>query len=101
MQRIGRYLSIFLMNVCLVAPVALQAAPATQSTQRATEAKNDKRYYDNSHKDYHVWNDRENEAYRHWMDEKHQNYREFSKLKSKQQQDYWAWRHDHPENDRH
>ena len=45
-------------------------------------------------------NDREDGAYQRWSDERHnQTHRAFSKLKRKEQSEYWKWRHEHPDND--
>jgi len=57
----------------------------------------DKRYYDASHKDYHVWNAKEDAAYRHYLQEKKIAYHDWSKASRREQRDYWAWRHQHPD----
>jgi hypothetical protein len=68
--------------------------------QREEQREHQRRYYDRQHKDYHNWDRRENSAFSRWMDERHdQSHRAFSKLKSKQQREYWKWRHEHPDND--
>ena len=59
------------------------------------------RVYDSYHSDYHYWNDREDRAYRRYLSERHEEYRELSKRKAEEQRDYWNWRHEHPDNDRH
>jgi hypothetical protein len=38
-------------------------------------------------------------AYRKYLEEHHKKYHEFSKAKRKEQEDYWDWRHSHPEYD--
>jgi hypothetical protein len=102
MQRISHYLLLFLLGAALVAPVMLQAAaPAQYSRNLANpDERHEKRYYDHMHKDYHVWNDQENRAYRHWLEERREAYRDFGKLKRREQEEYWTWRHGHPEYDR-
>src|SRR5258705_66428 len=60
----------------------------------------ERRYYARGHKYYHVWNDRKDGTFHRWLDERHdQTHRTFSKLKSKEQSEYWKWRHEHPNND--
>ncbi len=103
MQRVHRYLSSILLGATLVAPMVVTASPNPQDTKaekREEQRKREQRYYDRDHKDYHVWNDREDGAYRRWAEEKHyQTDRAFSKLKRNEQSEYWKWRHEHPDND--
>jgi hypothetical protein len=53
-------------------------------------------YTDTAHGDKHEWNAKEDEAWKHYREEHHIKQEEFAKLKRKQQEDYWKWRHDHP-----
>jgi hypothetical protein len=53
------------------------------------------RYHDREHNDDHEWNDGEDRAYRRFLEEKHRTYREFRRLKEKERQEYWHWRHEH------
>ena len=59
---------------------------------------NEKRYYDRNGRDYHAWNSNEDRAYRAYLQEQHQDYRNFNKVKRAQQQQYFKWRHGHPDN---
>ena len=70
----------------LVAPVVVTAADHA-----------DKRYYDKNGHDYHTWNSNEDRAYRSYLGEQHQDYREFKTVKPAQQQQYFTWRHAHPD----
>jgi uncharacterized protein YecT (DUF1311 family) len=100
MQRIQRYLGSFLLGATLVAPMVLAAGPKPQEERREEAREHQQRYYDRDHKDYHVWDNRENGAYQRWQDERHdQSHRDFARLKRKQQSEYWRWRHEHPDND--
>jgi hypothetical protein len=54
------------------------------------------RYYDNAHRDYHVWGPAEREPYGRWEAENHRTHTDYKKLKSDDRQAYWNWRHDHP-----
>ena len=58
------------------------------------------RVYDAPHGDYHRWNSREDRAYRAYLAERHREYREFRTLNRAEQEEYWQWRHDHPDRDR-
>lgn len=57
------------------------------------------RYYDRSTHDWHEWNEREDRAYRQYMDERKHQYRDFQHAKKRDQDDYWKWRHAHPDRD--
>jgi len=57
--------------------------------------------YDEEHRDYHRWDDREDRAYREYLAERHEEYREFSKRSHDEQRDYWNWRHNHPDAGNH
>jgi hypothetical protein len=84
-------------------PVVATAAAASPALAVSTPAgvvpadDHTHRYYDRERKDYHEWNEQEEHAYRNWMKEQRREYRDFGKLNRKQQQEYWHWRHDHPE----
>jgi len=80
-------LSALVLSTTLIGPVIAQS-----------RAPQEKRYYDKSGKDYHTWNDNEDHAYRAYLTEQHQQYREFNKANKNQQQQYFAWRHQHPDN---
>ena len=41
----------------------------------------------------------EDRDYRQYLNDHHREYRDFSKLKGSEQQEYWNWRHSHPDND--
>jgi hypothetical protein len=44
-----------------------------------------------------VWDAKEDAAYRHYLEEKKIAYHEWSKASRREQRDYWAWRHQHPD----
>ena len=58
---------------------------------------NNRRYYDKSHKDYHQWNANEDKSYSVYLNENHITVHTFQKAKPAEQQQYWNWRHDHPD----
>jgi len=80
-------LSAFIVGAILFTPAAMSA-----------KDNHDKRYYDNTGRDYHTWNSQEDRAYRIYLGEQHQKYRQFQKEKPAQQQEYFKWRHEHPDN---
>jgi hypothetical protein len=57
----------------------------------------DRRYYHRDGHDYHVYNNQEDRAYRAYLGERHQTYREFHTVKRSQQNEYFRWRHQHPD----
>jgi type III secretory pathway component EscR len=87
------------MNRFLVlSALALGATVMGPVVARAADGKtNEKRYYDQKGKDYHTWNDNEDRAYRAYVTEQHQTYRSFNTVKRPQQQQYFLWRHQHPD----
>ena len=80
-------LSALVLSTTLIGPVIAQS-----------RAPQEKRYYDKNGKDYHTWNSNEDHAYRTYLTEQHRDYQDFNKVKKGQQQQYFAWRHQHPDN---
>jgi hypothetical protein len=85
----------FALIGALAAPFGMAASASAQDRDRP--ARTERRVYDRTHKDYHVWNDHEGQAYRSWLGERQLKYRDYGRLQHKQQNEYWQWRHDHPE----
>jgi hypothetical protein len=75
----------FLFGAMLLAPAAL------------ADGHHDKRYYDRNGHDYHVYDHQEDRAYRAYLGEQHRDFREFGKMNRGQQQEYFKWRHTHPD----
>jgi hypothetical protein len=75
--------------------------PNAQNEQYRDDKNTNKRIYDSSHKDYHTWNGNEDRTWRQYQSNQHRDYRDFSKASKKEQSEYWNWRHDHPDSDRH
>jgi len=88
-----RYISSLLLAAAIVAPVAVMAAPSPQ------DAKIQIRFFDRNHKDYHNWDDREDRAWGSYETDHHRKSMEFSKASKGEQQNYWNWRHSHPDKD--
>jgi len=55
----------------------------------------ERRYYDGTHKDYHVWNDRESRAWHRYWEEKHRRDTAWERANARQRREYWDWRHGH------
>ena len=82
----------FLLSFATVVSPVLEAQE--RRDDRRSETQN-RRYHDTQHKDDHEWNDREDRAYHMWIQQNHRKDREFSRLKARDQQAYWNWRHNH------
>jgi hypothetical protein len=93
MKRIHRYFGSLVLAAAVVAPFAVVAEASAQ------EASVQVRIYDRHHKDYHNWDDHEDRAYRNYLGEQHRDYREYNRQNRKQQDNYWKWRHNHPDHD--
>ena len=88
---ISMLLGILMLGAALFAPVAARADDNNHKKQQV------KRYYDKKNKDYHEWNDNEDHAYRMYLQENHRDYREFRVLRRPEQEQYFGWRHQHPD----
>ena len=94
MHTATKYLSFLFLTAALTASAAHKAA--AQEVVVTTNGDHT-RYYDRNHHDYHQWNEGEDRSYRVYLGERHRDYREFHLTTSKQQSDYWNWRHHHPD----
>jgi len=90
MSHHSKKLSSILMAVGLFSPVLLGGCAARASY----------RIYDPAYADYHVWDNNEGVYYQRWETQTHREHRDFRKRDSGEQQEYWKWRHAHPE-DKH
>ena len=88
------YVKLALLSAALVLPAT---GIAQDQENRRPEVK---RYEDQAHHDSHEWNEREDQTYRRYLQERHKKYHDFAKAGRRQQQDYWNWRHNHPDTDR-
>src|SRR6266536_5248829 len=87
----NRYLTAFLLTAALAVPMTARA------DDRHDDHHANKRYYDRQAKDWHEWNENETRAYRRYLEERHRTYHEWEKAKRLEQEDYWRWRHAHPD----
>jgi hypothetical protein len=90
-----RYLSALALGAALFVPAALIAQD--RETPPQVDHSRDKRYYDRTGKDWHEWNPNEDHVYRQYLQDNHQQDRDFAKLNSRQRDDYFKWRHAHPD----
>jgi len=99
MLRNFKFLGSLVLLGAFSMPVATLARPMVQDEHHDQDRDHDRdhRYYDKAHKDYHQWNEHEDAAYRRWLAERHRDYRDFGRLSAKDQQRYWTWRHEHPD----
>lgn len=88
MKTLNRCAAALLLTLGLTAPLVM------------AEDQNSKRYYDKKNKDYHQWNDNEQKSYGVFLGEKHIAVHVFTKAKPTEQQQYWQWRHEHPDEKR-
>jgi hypothetical protein len=93
MHRAHRYIASLFLTAALAAPVVIMAAPGPQAVGVQF------RVYDKNHKDYHNWDDRENQSWGLYLSSNHKRPHEFAKANSREQSQYWAWRHSHPDHD--
>src|SRR5271165_4817343 len=88
-----RYLSVLLLSAALILPVVMRADDNHDQS---------KRYYDKTGKDWHEWNQNEDHAYHQYLQDNHKKDRDFSKASSRERDDYFKYRHAHPDSpDRH
>jgi hypothetical protein len=90
MRTLSSYFRFGILSLALATPMVLSPI-----VMRADDDHNAKRYRDARHNDEHVWNDHEDKAYHMWVQENHRKYNDFDRLKERDRQSYWDWRHDH------
>jgi hypothetical protein len=81
-----RHLRVFVIAAALISPLVMVTGCATHVAVGY-------RTYDPYYRDYHVWNDNEIVYYNQWVVETHRPRRDFRRLRRREQQDYWRWRH--------
>jgi hypothetical protein len=80
-----------ILAAAFVAPVVAAAGMLPREGGPPVEV----RFFDRSHRDYHVWNDGEDRSYRAYLAERHRRYVVFERQRRAQQSSYWRWRHSH------
>lgn len=61
----------------------------------AEDHRGEVRYYDRDGRDYHNWNGEEDRNYRAYLVERHRTYVPFVKVKVRERQEYFRYRHEH------
>jgi hypothetical protein len=99
MKTLTRFYGMSILGAALMVPFGntLALAQDRRDDQRREEQRRDnvRRYRDARHHDEHEWNDHENQAYRMWFQQNHRKYNDFDRLRARDQQSYWDWRHNH------
>jgi len=90
----NRFLTTILLSAALAGSIPLRAYDRHADTQN-------KRYYDKSAGDYHEWSPNEDRAYHQYVSENHKKDRDFEKTTSREKDNYFKWRHSHPDQDKH
>lgn len=89
--RMSKILGGLIISIALAAPIAIQAQDHNDQNNE------NKRVYDSSHKDYHQWNSQEDSNYHQWLKDNHRKDHDWNEASKKEQQEYWNYRHDHPD----
>ncbi len=88
MRWLNRNIASIVLAAVLVSPLAVTGCAAHV------------RVYDPYYHDYHNW-DHETVYYNQWEVETHHPHEDFNKRTPAEQKQYWDWRHNHPDNDKH
>jgi hypothetical protein len=80
---------LILAGMCIAASLI---APVVVT---AEEHHAEKRYYDRNGRDYHYWNDGEDRQYRAYVVEQHRQYVPFVRVRPRERQEYFRYRHEH------
>jgi hypothetical protein len=95
MHRLRILLSGLLLGTALIAPIVVRADGDDHPYNK--KYYDNRRYHDREGRDYHVWNEGEHKAYRSYLNDQHKEYREWRTVKGPEQQQYFRWRHTHPD----
>lgn len=88
----SRLFGAVLLSAALFVPAAVRA----QDHQGRQNTQN-RRYYDRTHNDYHDWNSNENQVYNQYLQQNRMGNRSWSRTSRREQNNYWNWRHQHPD----
>jgi hypothetical protein len=83
-----------LLGAGLIVPLVTMT-PVLRAQEHRETTTTVRTYHDNKNNDDHEWNGREDQAYSAYNTQNHKKTVEFSKLKPRDQQAYWGWRHQH------
>jgi hypothetical protein len=94
-------LSYLKMSLLCTAAVFSTAARAQDRGDQGNKRQEAAHYEDSAHHDSHEWNDKESQSWQRYLQEHHKKTHDFAKANKREQQDYWNWRHAHPDEERH
>src|SRR5690242_19371619 len=86
--KLPRFLNVAFLGAALMVPM-------TMSVSLRADDHDQRRYHDKRNKDDHECNERENRAYRIWLQQNHRKYEDFDRIRERDRQSYWGWRHSH------
>ena len=86
MHKTQKHLASILLTAALTAPLGAALFVAPPASAAAQEDR-----------DHRKWDDHEQSAWARFLAEKHRKDHEYAKAKKREQDEYWAWRHDHPD----
>ncbi len=78
-------------SLCLAATIAISAAVVACSPQPNVTVN------EPAPRDSHHWDDHENQAWHRFLTEKSRQDHEYTKADKNEQDEYWSWRHSHPD----
>lgn len=90
----NRHLTVLFLSAALAGSVPVRADEHQSDSQT-------KRYYDKDGGDYHQWNQHEDQVYHQYVTDNHKKDQDFAKTNPTEKKDYFKWRHDHPDQDKH
>jgi hypothetical protein len=86
---------IRMKQLLIVAGMCVAASLFAPVVMTAEEHHGEKRYYDRTGRDYHYWNGEEDRQYRAYVVEQHRQYVPFVRVKPRERQEYFRYRHEH------
>ena len=93
-----KFLKTVLVSAAFLVSISASAQDRRDDThQQEQHGNHQQAYYDSKHRDWHQWNDQENQSYSRYAEHHHRNNRDFSQSSEREQQQYWSWRHKHPD----
>src|SRR5579863_6439119 len=82
-------------HLLILAGMCVAASLIAPVVVMAEEHHGEKRYYDRGGRDYHYWNDGEDRNYRTYLVEQHREYVPFVRVRPRERQEYFRYRHEH------
>ncbi len=82
-------------HLSILGGLMLAAFVITPVALVAEDHRGEVRYYDRDGRDYHNWNGDEDRQYRSYLVERHRTYVPFVKVRVRERQEYFRYRHEH------